>query len=374
MDSIVLSGTGYFVPPDSVSTEEIVSSFNEHVKRQNQQLELQLEEFSQSEFLESDTDFVIKASGIRNRRVIDKQGILDPDVMHPLISERKNTEWSLQCEMAMLAAQDALARAGKTVQDIDAVLVACSNLQRPYPAISIELQAALGIKGFAYDLNAACASASFGIHMARSLILSQSAECVLVVNPELYSAHLNFKDRKSHFIFGDGCSASIIERESTAQSRHVYRILGSKLQTQFSNHIRNNFGFLNRCEKSDFHSQDKLFHQNGKKVREEVVPFASQHILDHVSEHAIHPESIKRLWLHQANINMNQAIAKNVLGRDPEKKELPLVLEEYGNTGASGVMIAFHKHHEDLNPGDLGMLCSFGAGYTVGSILLEKLS
>lgn len=374
MDSIVLSGTGYFVPPDSVSTEEIVASFNEHVKRHNQQLTLPLEEFPELGLQESEADFVVRASGIQNRRVIDKRGILDPDIMHPIVPERKHTEWSLQCEMGFLAAQDALTRAGKTPQDVDAVLVACSNFQRPYPAISIELQAALGCQGFAYDLNAACSSASFGLHMARSLILSQSANCVLVVNPELYSAHLNFKDRRSHFIFGDGCSASVVERESGIPPKKGYRILSSKLQTQFSNHIRNNFGFLNRCEKSNGHAKDKLFHQNGKKVREEVVPLAAQHILDHLSEKAISPKDLKRLWLHQANINMNQAIAKDVLGRDPEVSELPLVLERYGNTGASGVMIAFHRHHEDLNPGDLGVLCSFGAGYTVGSILLEKLS
>lgn len=101
---------------------------------------------------------------------------------------------------------------------------------------------------------------------------------------------------------------------------------------------------------------------------------ASQHILEHLSEKSIVPGDLKRLWLHQANIHMNQAIAKNVLGHDPDTDELPLVLERYGNTGASGVMIAFHRHHEDLNPGDLGVLCSFGAGYTVGSVLLEKLS
>ncbi len=374
MESVALSGTGYFVPSDSVSTEEIVASFNEHVKRRGQQLSLPLGENMKDSLQESCAKFVVQASGIKNRRVIDKRGILDPDIMHPLIPARKHTELSIQCEMAFHAAKEALAQAGKKPQDIDAVIVACSGMQRPYPAISIELQEALGIRGFAYDMNAACSSASFGIHMAKSLILSQSARCVLTVNPEVYTAHLNFKDRRSHFIFGDGCSAAIIEKETSVQSKHGYRILGSKVQSQFSNNIRNNFGFLNRCEKDSKDPDEKLFHQNGRKVREEVVPLASQHILAHLSEKSIAPNDLKRLWLHQANINMNQAIAKNVLGRDPNPNELPLILEEYGNTGASGMMIAFTQSHQDLKRGDLGVLCSFGAGYTVGSVLLEKLS
>lgn len=373
MESVVLSGTGYFVPPDSISTEELVNTFNQYIKQQIQPT-LPFDKVSNTHIKSSETDFIIQASGIRHRRVIDKKSILDPNIMRPIISERHHTEWSIQCEMGFLASQDALSSAGKKIQDIDAIIVSCSNFQRPYPAISIELQSALGCKGFAYDINAACASASFGIHMAQSLILSQSANCILVVNPELYSAHMNFKDRKSHFIFGDGASAAVVERESMMQSKHPYRILSSKLQTQYSNNLRNNFGFLNRCEKTNLHASDKLFHQDGKKVREEIVPLASQHILDHLSENKASPLNLKRVWLHQSNINMNHSIAKNVLGRDPDKSELPMILEQYGNTGASGVMIAFNQHHKDLNLGDLGVLCSFGAGYTVGSILLEKLS
>lgn len=373
MDNVVISGTGYFVPSDVISNDELAASFNEYVEQHNLDHSIDINEGYLEKFLTSNPDFILKASGIKTRRVINKEGILNPNVMHPLVPERHPHELSLQCEMALYAAREALDRANKPDREIDAVIVACSNLQRPYPAIAIELQAALNTKGFAFDLNAACSSAPFGLTMARSLILSNTAKCVLVVNPEMYTAHLNFRDRKSHFIFGDGSSAAVVERDDTCTASHPYKIISGKLQTQFSNNIRNNFGFLTRCEPNKTFTPDKLFTQHGKNVREEVVPLASSHICAHITDETIPQEKIKRLWLHQANIHMNQTIAHNVLGRPPSADEIPMILSEYGNTGASGVLITFNKYHEDLNQGDLGILCSFGAGYTIGSLILEKL-
>jgi len=78
------------------------------------------------------------------------------------------------------------------------------------------------------------------------------------------------------------------------------------------------------------------------------------------------------MWLHQANLGMNQLIAKTVLGRAPEEDEAPVILDEYANTSSAGSVIAFHKFNQDLKEGSLGMLCSFGAGYSIGSAILEK--
>ena len=89
--------------------------------------------------------------------------------------------------------------------DIDAVIVACSNMQRAYPAMSIEIQNAIGAKGFAFDMNVACSSATFGLQTAADMIRSGSAKCVLMVNPEVCSGHLEWRDRDCHFIFGDVC-------------------------------------------------------------------------------------------------------------------------------------------------------------------------
>lgn len=373
MPSVVISGTGIYLPPSVITNEELVNSFNRYVRDYNQFHKEAILSGVKEALKESNVEFIVEASGIKKRHAIDKEGILDTNIMRPRIVKRANTDLSVQAEMAFHAAKKALACANRDPDDIDAVIVACSNVQRPYPALAIEVQSSLGASGFAYDLNAACSSASFGLTMARSLILSKMARCVLVVNPELYTAHLNFKDRRSHFIFGDGCSAAILESAQNSKSEHAYEILDCKLQTRLSNNIRNNFGFLSRNEDNDIFAHDNFFVQHGKLVRSEVIPFAANHITTHLNELGLSSSDVKRLWLHQANVHMDHAIARNVWRREVTNDELPLTLSKYGNTGAAGVMMAFHECHQDLAPGSLGVLCSFGAGYTVGSIVLKKI-
>jgi beta-ketodecanoyl-[acyl-carrier-protein] synthase len=96
------------------------------------------------------------------------------------------------------------------------VLVACSNMQRAYPAMAVEVQDALGIDGYGFDMNVACSSATFGIQQAVAAVQSGQARAVLVLNPEITSGHLNWRDRDSHFIFGDACTAIIVEAADTA--------------------------------------------------------------------------------------------------------------------------------------------------------------
>ena len=198
-----------------------------------------------------------------------------------------------------------------------------------------------------------------------------NARCAVVVNPEITSGHNNFELRDYHFIFGDACSAVVVEREEDSAGGG-FDVLGTKLATVFSNNIRNDFGFLNRSEMGERHPHELLFRQRGRKVFREVCPMVAEHILAHLKEEDLTPGDVKRLWLHQANLAMNQLIGKSVLGRVPEKDESPVILDEYANTSSAGSVIAFHKYHRDLAAGDVGVLCSFGAGYSIGSVLLRK--
>lgn len=323
---------------------------------------------------ESSCEFILKASGIKNRYVMDKTGILDPDIMCPRIPERSNDELSILAEMAVKAARDALKAADRKPEDIDGVLVACSNLQRPYPAIAVEVQDALGIEGFGFDMNVACSSATFGLQTAADMVAAGHARAILVCNPEICSGHLNFTDRDSHFIFGDVATAFVVEKAECAHGVNSWEIVSTKLKTKFSNNIRNNFGFLNRAAPEGIGKADKLFVQEGRKVFKEVVPMVAELMISHLAENGIEPGSLKRLWLHQANINMNDLIARRVLGRDPLPGEAPNILDEYANTSSAGSMIAFHKYSADLAPGNFGHLCSFGAGYSAGSVILRKLA
>lgn len=377
----VISATGLWTPEDSISNEELVAGFNAYVDKWNSENAAEITAGTKDELTYSNAAFIEKASGIRSRFVISKGPILDPNVMAPHIPARPDSEPSILAEIAANAARQALETAGRKPEDVGAVIVACSNLQRGYPAIAVEVQDILGTSGFAFDMNVACSSATFGIETARGLIMGGQAKSVLVVNPEICTAHLNFKDRDAHFIFGDVATAILVEDESIAPKDH-WEIIGSKLVTQFSNNIRNNFGFLNHAapeddgmigERGKKGLTDKLFVQNGRSVFKEVVPLVAKMITEECEANGLDPHELKRMWLHQANLSMNQLIAKKVLGKEVDMIKAPVVLDEYANTSSAGSIIAFHKYSDDFKAGETGLICSFGAGYSAGAIFVRKV-
>ena len=370
--SAVITGSGLYTPAERISNEELVASFNAWVDLYNADNSEAIAAGELEAKTHSSAEFIEKASGIKSRYVINKAGILDPERMVPEIPERHNDEPSVMCDIACRAAEQAMAEAGIGAQGLDAVIVAASNMQRAYPAMAIEVQSALGARGFAFDMNVACSSATFGIQQASDAVKSGSATRVLVVNPEICTGHLNFRDRDSHFIFGDVATAVVVESDATAARGSGWDILDTRLQTLFSNNIRNNFGFLNRADERGIGHTDKLFIQEGRKVFKEVCPKVAEQITEQLADMNIAPDDLKRIWLHQANQNMNDLIARKVFGRSPSEEESPTILNEYANTSSAGSIIAFHKHNTDLTSGDLAVLCSFGAGYSIGSIVLRR--
>ncbi len=368
----VISATGLFTPADSISNAELVTSFNTYVARFNAHNAAAIDAGEVTALQPSSVEFIEKASGIKSRFVLSKAPILNPDIMCPRLAERPNDQISVLAEMGVAAARDALAQAGRKAEDVDAVIVACSNLQRAYPAIAVEIQDALGMNdGFGFDMNVACSSATFGIQTAADYIRAGNARSVLVISPEVCSGHLNWRDRDSHFIFGDVATAILVEEKRVAPLGH-WDILGTKLKTQFSNNIRNNFGFLNRAAPATRDSTDKLFVQEGRKVFKEVVPMVAQMIIDQLDRLGLSSAQLRRMWLHQANMGMNRMIASRVLGHEASPDESPTVLDTYANTSSAGSIIAFHKHKDDLVAGDTGVICSFGAGYSAGTVFVRK--
>ncbi len=368
----VISATGLFTPKESISNAELVASFNSYVALFNQENAAEIANGEIAALQPSSVEFIEKASGIKARHVMAKEPILDPAIMSLRWKERANDELSMMAEIGVIAAKQALNRAGRDPADVDAVLCAASNMERAYPALAIEIQQALGIEGFAFDMNVACSSATFAIQTAADYVRSGNAKSVLVVSPEITSGHLNWRDRDSHFIFGDVATAVLVENASIAPRVH-WDILGTKLKTVFSNNIRNNFGFLNRADPDNANTADKLFVQEGRKVFKEVVPMVSSMILAEADRLEIDPGGLRRLWLHQANAGMNRLIAHRVLGHDAGADESPMVLDSYGNTSSAGSIIAFHLHSDDLQAGDIGLICSFGAGYSAGTVFVKKV-
>ena len=368
-----ITGSGVFTPSQTITNDELVTAFNAYADRWNADHADAIAAGEVAAKSHSSSDFILAASGIEQRYVMDKTGVLDPEVMHPWLPERDMDSASIMAEMGVAACRAALDMAGVDAADVDAVVCAASNHERAYPAIAIEIQRILGTGGFGFDMNVACSSATFGIQAAADMIRSGSIARALVVNPEICSAHLEWRDRDCHFIFGDVATAVLIERDDLATGPR-FSIRSTRCATQFSNNIRNNDGFLRRTRKGHMDDRrDMQFMQNGRKVFKEVLPLVSQHIAAHMDEEGMRADDLKRLWLHQANKSMNDYIGKKVLGRDPEPGEQPNILQDYANTSSAGSIIAFAQHSGDMAPGDTGLICSFGAGYSVGSVIVDRV-
>jgi len=369
---VVLSSTGLWKPSSSLTNEELVDCYNKHVDQYNTEFAAEIESETLTAKSYSSAAFIEKASGIKSRYIYQKKGVLDVDRMRPDIPKRSNEDISDQAEMAIHAAKQAMTNANKQAEDIDVVIVSCAYTQRSYPAIAIEVQEALGIVGFGFDMLVACSAATFALQRAYEMIKAETAKCVLVINPELTSPQVNYKDRDSHFIFGDVSVATIIESEQTVTSSSSYEILSTKAFTQYSNNIRSNFGYVLNANDADPLSKDQYFSQNGRTVYKEVCPLAAKHLAEHLTSMDLENDDIKRWWLHQANINMNKLICSLLLDRQPSEEEAPIVLDEFANTASAGSLIAFHLHQNNINAGDYGIICSFGAGYSIGSLIVRK--
>lgn len=366
-----ITGHGVWHPDTILTNEELCVAFNEFVRRENARNAGEIAAGTREALKESSPEFIVKASGIHRRYVQDKTGLVDPERMCPNIPDRPEEELSYQAEYAVNAARIALERAGRTGEDVDLVVLGASNLQRLYPALAIEVQNALGARGYGFDLSLGCSAATGATQLASQAVRLGQATCALVVVPELTTGHMNWRDRDSHFIFGDASVALVIEPVERARPR-AWEILSTQMASKWANTIRNNRGYLDRCDPSTEHAPDKLFHQQGRRVFKDVVPMASKFIADHIAAHDLEPAQVARYWLHQANQSMNELIAKRVLGREATREEAPLILDEYGNTASAGSLIAFSTYNEDLPSGSYGMMASFGAGYSLGSLLLQR--
>ena len=375
---VVISGAGLWRPQHRISNDALVASYNAWAESFNGAHrdaiaagEVEEKPFSSAEFIE-------KASGITNRYAYVKDGILDVDRMRPRIPPRKEDELSHQAEIALSAARPALAAAGRLNNDgsaaeVDMVIVSCAYTERSYPAIAIEVQNALDIDGVGFDMLVACSAATFALQRAVDAIKAGSVRAVLVVNPELTSPQVNYRDRDSHFIFGDVGTAMVLERAEAAIAPERFQVLGSRARTVYSSNIRSNFGYLAEAQDIDPFGPANLFHQNGRRVFKEVCPMAAEHLERQIADVGLAVGDVRRWWLHQANLNMNQLIVRRLLGRDADQSEAPIVLDEFANTASAGSIIAFCLHHDDLVPGDHGVICSFGAGYSIGSLVVRRL-
>ncbi|GHD11075.1 beta-ketoacyl-ACP synthase III [Tianweitania populi] len=373
MKRVVISGIGAEIPTASISNDELVATFNGWVEREN----VGRTERGEQPLPGSTSAFIEHASGIRARRVLYPEGVLDIDRMAPVMPRREDHEVSIQSEFGAASARKALADAGRAAADVDMVICASSHLQRMYPAVGIEIQQVLGTSGSAIDLSLGCSSAAGGLHTAFNLVRSGAQKCVLVCTPELITGHLDFRDRQTHFIFGDASVSMVVEALEDGEEREgCFEVLDTRLWTQFSNNIRSNFGYLARLTQANpsvLDMEGLMITQLGNKVFKEVTHAGHEFIIDFLRDNGQTPEDIRRFWLHQANARMNGMILRLAFGRDVDNDRAPIVLGDLGNTAAAGVIVALDMHHRDMQRGDYGLICAFGAGYSIGGALLRRL-
>ena len=371
MEEIHIAGTGIWHGEHEITNDEIVASFNSYVDKFNSENSDEISKGNIEPLLHSSSEFIEKASGIKTRYVIEKEGILDINRMMPYVKNEDEKSLSIHAEYGIVAAKKAIEQANVEVKDINAVIVGTSHAARNYPAIAIEIQKELGIDGYAYDMLVGCSSTTFAINNAYSDISSGLAETILVINPEISTPGVNYAKRDSHFIFGDACAASIIKKNS--KSSKSFKILDRKLVTEFSNNIRSDFSYINRVAIDKKTEDELLFYQNGKSVFKEVCPLVSKVVLEQLEKNNLAPEEISKFWLHQANGKMVKFIVSKLLGHDNFDENLvPLPLEKFGNLASVGSMFAFNLNN-DLEKGQKGVIASFGAGYSLCSMIVEKV-
>lgn len=376
MGGVVLSGTGVFTPPDAVSNEQLVDSYNEHSENWNRENATAIEAGDLEKRELSSAAFIEKASGVKSRYLMDGTGPTEVGRMYPYLSKyapETNMGCPAQVKMAYEAAMGALEEAGLTGEDIDMVIISASVWERFVPSMATELQQMLGAKGFAFDMSMACSSATFGMSTATDAIQSGMANKALVVTAEYLSPVMNYEERDGHFIFGDAAVAMVLEREEETKSSTAFRINSRKLLTEFSTNIQAGFGTRTLIERDKIGDPSQRFIQHGRTVFRELLPMVVKLVQEHLNDIGKSVEDFKRFWLHQANINMNIFATKKLLGRDPNQEDAPIILDEYANTAGAGCMIAFHQYKNDFKPGELGLICSFGASYSIGCFEVERL-
>ena len=370
MSDVHIAGTGIWFPEDIITNDEIVSSFNSYVDNFNNHNKNDIEQGNIEAMEYSSSAFIEKASGIKTRHVIDKKNILDINTMMPRVVHEDESRLSIHAKAGIDAAKKAMDQANVGPDDIDGVILGTSHAARNYPSVAIEIQNELGIQGYAYDMLVGCSSTTFAINNAYSDIASGLANTVLVINPEISTPFVNYAKRDIHFIFGDGCVATVISNNK--KSNNQYKILDRKLITKFSNNIRSDWSYLVRAASDEKSIEDLLFYQNGNSVFKEVCPMVAEFITTHLKDNNISPLDVSKFWLHQANSRMVNLIVSKVIGTDDFDTSLaPLPIEKFGNLASAGSMFAFNLHN-DLEKGDKGIICSFGAGYSVCSIIVEK--
>ena len=272
--------------------------------------------------------------------------------------------------MAAAAARAAMADAGVTAADIDLIIVATVTPDMPMPATACFVQNLLGVspRAACFDVNAACSGFLYGLDTAWAMLGSGRYKHALVIGAEKLSSVLNWKDRTTCVLFGDGAGAVVL-----GPSRGTGAILGAKLYAEGTHtDLLCIPGGGSRIPEPSANPEgpQRSIAMKGREIFKIAVREMEQAAREILSEHGLKPGDIACVVPHQANLRIIHALAEYLeLPRD----RLFVNLERYGNTSAASIPLALDEARRAgrMKPGELTLLVAFGAGLTYGSALVR---
>jgi 3-oxoacyl-[acyl-carrier-protein] synthase III len=267
--------------------------------------------------------------------------------------------------MGTAASRAALADAGATAADVDAVILATTTPDQAFPATALRVQAALGItSGFGFDLAAACAGFIYGLSVADSMIRTGQARGVLVVGSEVYSRILNWQDRGTCVLFGDGAGAVFL-RASDVRDDDRRGILSTHL------HAQGSLGDILYVDGA-VGQPDRPGHlvMNGREVFRHAVTRLAEAVEEALAANGLTHADVDWLVPHQANSRIIDAMGRK-LKLPPER--VVMTVDRHANTSAASVPLALAEARGDgrICTGDLVLLEALGGGLTWGSALVR---
>jgi 3-oxoacyl-[acyl-carrier-protein] synthase-3 len=295
--------------------------------------------------VDTSDEWIFQRTGIRERRIADDN--------------------ELTSDMAIKAAEQALSNGNVKPEDIDCIIVATSTPDQTFPAVATKVQAALGVPvGPAFDIQAVCSGFIYGMSLSDSLILSGQARRVLLIGAEKFSSILDWEDRTTCVLFGDGAGAIILEADESGSGTLDDRgILSTHI---YAKGDLNNILYVNGGPAS---SQTAGFVvMDGKEVFKNAVKYMSEVVNEVLQKNDLSADEIDWLVPHQANIRIIEATAKKLnLSMD----KVIVTVDKHGNTSAASVPLALAEavNSKKINKNDMILFEALGAGLTWGAIL-----
>lgn len=289
-----------------------------------------------TKFIDTSDEWIVTRTGIKERRIA-----------------KEETTAGLACEAARKALQSAKIKA----EEIDLILVATCSSDTFFPSTACQVQAALGAENAAaFDMSAACAGFLFGLNTAYAYINSGVYKKVLVIGADIMTRFVDWKDRGTCVLFGDGAGAVVLEASETGLFSSVQYADGSRGKV-----LSCSVGYEKRSSYLQMDGQEVF------KFALKTVPDCIEEVLEKGN---IEKEKVKYYVLHQANSRILSGVAKKL--REKEEK-FPMNIQKYGNTSAASIPILLDEMNREgkLEKGDILVLAGFGAGLTWGSTLLQ---